>query len=221
VLDKIRGASKGTTSIEKKEWGNEYMTTDVRIDLCFKVMGTKLPVDHGFALYGALSRVLPFVHEHTGMGVKLIRGRYVGEGLLDIAPLSELVLRIPAEHIAPFLGLAGKVLDIRGSRLSIGVPVTRALIPASALHSPLVTTRNGNEQSRFESELHRKMAELDVHGNLDIGRRRTFTVHGKQVVGYEVWVSKLTAEESIVIQEEGLGGRRKMGCGFFEGMRDL
>jgi len=41
-------------------------------------------------------------------------------------------------------------------------------------------------------------------------------VHGKQVVGYPVLVSELTPEESILLQENGLGGRRKMGCGFFE-----
>jgi CRISPR/Cas system CSM-associated protein Csm4 (group 5 of RAMP superfamily) len=29
-------------------------------------------------------------------------------------------------------------------------------------------------------------------------------------------VSELTAEESIRLQEHGLGGRRKMGCGVFE-----
>ena len=30
------------------------MIPDVRVDLCFKVMGTRIPVDHGFALYGWL-----------------------------------------------------------------------------------------------------------------------------------------------------------------------
>lgn len=196
------------------------MISERKVDLCFKLMGARLPVDHGFALYGALSRVLPSVHEDDGLGIRLIRGRYVGDGMLDISPLSDLVLRIPAGRIGSFLGLAGKLLDIQGCRVSVGVPATRALIPASVLHSPLVTTRNGHDQARFETEMRHQMERMGVHGRLSTGRRRTFAVHGKQVVGYSVLLAELTAEESIAVQEHGLGGRRKMGCGFFEAWKE-
>ncbi len=189
---------------------------DAKVDLGFKVTGTELPVDHGFALYGALSRVLPFFHEEGDLGLKFIRGRYVGGGMLDISPRSELVLRVPAYRISAFLDLAGKSLDVCGHSLSVGAPITRCLVPAAVLHSPLVTTRNGNDRVRFEAELNHQMEQMGVRGKLSIGRRRTFTIHGKQVVGYEVLISELTAEESISLLGLGLGGRRKMGCGFFE-----
>lgn len=196
------------------------MISEPKVDLCFKVMGARLPVDHGFALYGALSRMLPSVHEEEGLGIRLIRGRYVGEGMLDIAPHSDLVLRLPVGRIRSFLGLAGKTLNIQGCRVSVGVPATRALIPAPVLHSPLATTRNGHDQARFEAEMRHQMEEIGAHGQLSIGRRRTFAVHGKQVVGYSVLLSELTAGESIAVQERGLGGRRKMGCGFFEAWKE-
>jgi CRISPR-associated protein Cas6 len=35
------------------------------------------------------------------------------------------------------------------------------------------------------------------------------------VVGYALRVNGLTEEGSIRLQEEGLGGRRRMGCGIF------
>ena len=35
------------------------------------------------------------------------------------------------------------------------------------------------------------------------------------MIGYALRVFGLTAEESIRLQEEGLGGRRRMGCGVF------
>ncbi len=56
---------------------------DAKLDLGFKVTGTELPVDHGFALYGALSRVLPFFHEEGDLGLKFIRGRYVGGSVIS------------------------------------------------------------------------------------------------------------------------------------------
>ena len=66
-----------------------------KVDLSYPVLGKLLSVDHGYALYGAISRVLPVIHEDREIGLKLVRGRYIGNGLLDISPASELVLRLP------------------------------------------------------------------------------------------------------------------------------
>ncbi len=192
------------------------MQSDPKVDLCFHVLGKTIPVDHGFALHGAMSRILPHFHEDQTVGIKLIRGRYIGDGMLDIFPYSELVLRLPIAGIAQYIQLAGKRLEVLGQNVSVGVPKTRALVPAVALYSHLVTTRNGNMQERFEKEIVKQMGELEIQGRFSVGERKTFQVHGKQVVGYSVLVSELNAEESVKLQEVGLGGRRKMGCGFFE-----
>jgi len=192
------------------------ISNEPKVDLCFLILGKFLPVDHGFALYGAVSRVLPIIHDDPEVGLQLMRGRYVGQGLLDISPTSELVLRLPISKVGQYLALAGTNLEVAGHSLRVGVPHTRALIPAVALYSPLVTTKNGQDQQRFEAEARRQMAKLAVKGRLTTGKRRTFQVHGKQVVGYEALVTELTAPESLLLQEQGLGGRRKMGCGFFE-----
>lgn len=192
----------------------------IKIDLCFHLRGEHLPVDHGYALYSALSRALPLLHEDPQVGVRLIRGRYIGGGILDISPHSELILRLPAPSLPPYLKLAGKTLEIFGQTLLIGVPKAKSLIPSVALAAHLVSTRNGHDQARFEAEIQKQLRNLGVNGQLIVGRRRTFEVHGKQVVGYSVMVSELTAEESITLQEAGLGGRRKMGCGFFEPWED-
>lgn len=74
------------------------MTISPKVDLVFKVSGKYLPVDHGYALYSVVSRVCPLIHEEPDIGLKLIRGRYIGDGRLDISPFSELVLRLPAER---------------------------------------------------------------------------------------------------------------------------
>ncbi len=192
------------------------MASTPKVDLAFQLTGKTLPVDHGYAVYAAISRILPRWHEEGSAGMGLIRGRYVGQGLLDISPRTELVLRVSANSIPAVLPLAGKSLDLAGHTVRVGVPSTRALVPAVALYAHLVTTKNGNDQDRFEAEVWRQLDALGVKGRLTVGERRTFGVHRKQVVGYSVLVSELTAEESIVVQENGVGGRRKMGCGFFE-----
>ncbi len=188
---------------------------EIKIDLQFQIFGRNLKVDHGYALFGAISRIIPEFHKADDIGISLIRGKYIGEGLLSISPHSQLIFRLPAGQVESYLNLAGKTLDLDGHQLRIGVPNSRSLVPATALYSHLVTTRNGQDQHRFEREITNQCRSLNCNGKLSVGKRRTFSIHGKQVVGYSVLVSELTTEESITVQEKGLGGRRKMGCGFF------
>jgi CRISPR-associated protein Cas6 len=195
------------------------MTTEMKVDLRFQVFGQSIEVDHGYTLFAAISRILPEFHEASDIGLRLIRGRYMGNGQINISPASNLVFRLPVSKLAEYINLAGKTLDLDGHQLRIGVPNSQALVPATALYSHLVTTKNGNDQKRFEEEMERQLETLDCKGKLSVGKRKTFKLHGKQVVGYSVLVSELTAEESITLQEQGLGGRRKMGCGFFEPKR--
>lgn len=187
-----------------------------KVDLCFQVLGCRIAVDHGFALYSAISRILPKFHEDEHSGLKLIRGRYCGNGYLDISPYSELVMRMPYDVISLYMALAGKTLEILGDKLYIGIPNTRALTPAAELYATLVTTKNGHEQTRFTKEITARLQDMEIDSAFRILKRRTIKIHGKQVVGYSLIVRDLTERQSITLQEQGLGGRRKMGCGFLE-----
>ena len=51
-------------------------------------------------------------------------------------------------------------------------------------------------------------------------RRRIVHIKGKKIVGYPLIVQGLTADESIRLQEQGLGGRTRIGCGFFVPYRE-
>ncbi len=192
------------------------MENNPKVDLCFSVTGRNIPVDHGFDLYSAISKIISDFHEAEGIGIKLIRGRYIGDGLLDIHPNSWLTIRLKASALPGYINLAGKTIKIKDHSIQIGVPQTRSLVAGSSLYAHLVTTRNCQDQQRFENEISRQMAELKVNGECIVGERKTFTIHDKKVVGYSMTINELSDEDSILIQEHGLGGRRKMGCGFFE-----
>src|SRR5262249_25433300 len=51
-------------------------------------------------------------------------------------------------------------------------------------------------------------------------RRMVLRIKGRRIIGYALRVSALSAEESIRLQEEGLGGRRRLGAGFFLPVKD-
>jgi CRISPR-associated protein Cas6 len=190
------------------------------IDLHFPVIGRHIPIDHGYPLYAALSRLLerpgdPWLHDSDNLGIHPIRGRYAGPGQLLLTAHSRLTLRLAAERIAAFLTLAGKTLQIGDERIHVGIPQPAILVPAANLYAHLVTTKNGQDEVRFDEEIARQLAALGIQGKPQRGPRRAFRIKEKRVVAHTLLVAELTAEESIRLQEAGLGGRRKLGCGVF------
>jgi len=202
------------------------------LDILFRVIGTEVPTDHGYALYGALSRILEteedqWMHGNPHIGLHTIRGVSLGDGRRLIGPNARLGLRLPSDLLPRSLKLAGKSLDLDGCKLRVGVSETRALVPVATLHCQIATTKNGDDPARFDAEIARQSAALGIRGKVfrvpkgSGGRddrdpsRRIVRVRGKRIVGYSVLATELTAEESIVLQGRGLGGRRRMGCGIF------
>ncbi len=185
------------------------------IDLAFKLMGTKVPVDHGYALYGAISRLVPAIHDAAQIGVHPIRGRYDGTKYLLLGPSSRLVLRMPDTAIPPFIRLAGKTIVLNGHRVTIGMPDVRILKSASTLYARLVTIKKFLEPNPFLEAARRQLAAAGITASLHLGARRTLRVKDKQVVGFEMLAAGLDADSSLKLQEVGLGGRRHMGCGIF------
>lgn len=189
------------------------------IDLSFPVKSqASLPVDHGYLLYASLCRVLPELHAVNEIGVHPLHGRQTGNRQMQLTEFSRLILRAAVDRIPSLIQLAGKELKVTERTIRVGVPQVHGLIPAPALRSRLVTTKNGDDIERFRTELLRQLSAMKVSAEaiVTITKRRTFRIKDKEIVGHEVILEGLTADESIVVQEIGLGGRRHMGCGVFD-----
>jgi CRISPR-associated protein Cas6 len=196
------------------------------IDLSFVLLGARIPIDHGYPLFSALCRVVPALHGDKRIGVHPIRGRQTAPGVLSLIEASRLRLRLPSEELAPYIALAGSELDLDGHRLRVGIPRVESLNPAASLGARLVTFRHALDPAAFEADVRRELDRMGVAGTLGfvpttrapyIGqpKRRMVRVKDRRVIGYALRVTGLTAGESLKLQEEGLGGRRRMGCGVF------
>jgi hypothetical protein len=212
------------------------------IDLSLALKGSSIPLDYGYALFGALSRIVPDIHGDRRIGVHPIRGIRRDPKRLTLVPQSRLRLRMPSDEISTYLALVGTGLDLDGSRVMIGFPrVIRGpegrgrseaavriepLRPAVEVWSRLVTLGQIREPGAFEESLRRQLAGLGVAAEPSFlpstdprGRtgpeRRVLRIKGRKVIGFPIRISGLTAEESLIVQEYGLGSRRRMGCGLF------
>ena len=197
-----------------------------------------LPADNGYLLYGAVSRILPWVHSNQDVGIHPLLGRLAGSRSIVLSWRGSLTFRLPAALIGDLLPLAGQSLRLADESLQVGTPSVRPLIPAAALSSRLVIIRGFQEPGAFLAAVHRQLEELGVRSEAQLVRRRsgnavevggkggrgewirrTLRVQGREIVGFAVEVGSLSAADSLKLQEAGLGGRRRFGCGIFVPLR--
>jgi CRISPR-associated endonuclease/helicase Cas3 len=203
------------------------------IDLLFPVVGTRLPVDHGYALYGAISRLLPALHDGSlRFGMAPVTGPHVGNGLLQVdSTQSRLRLRLSATDIPQVLPLAGKGLDVMGHRIRLGVPQIRSLQPVPSLIARTVAIKKATAPDTFLDSAQRQLDELGIGGRLRVPERlgkaghreparRVLRIKDVRIVGYSLLVEDLSESDSLKLQAEGLGGRRHLGCGLFVAARE-
>ena len=206
-----------------------------KVDLQFRLTGAIIPVDHGYPLFSAITGILPEIHGDRDIGVHPINGRLIGNRLMALTERSRLTLRIPADRISSLLALAGKTLRIAGRHIRIGVPRVRPLVPRPCLYSRLVIIKGFMEPADFLEAVTDRLRTMNVRGDPVLIRqssmsqgntgghigtrspvlRRTIRIKTKEIVGFAVLVRNLPAKDSILLQEEGVGGRRRFGCGVF------
>lgn len=206
------------------------------IDLSFRIVGNSVAYDHAYALYSALARFNAGWHEAEWLGIHPIRGLAFKDAI-RLTRFSELRLRTPTEKLPELIRLAGKRLILktysRRDQILIGIPQVLSLRASPLLRANCMTikisevenTERTPNREMFLSAAQKQLAAHKIAGNLWIdhsldpqGRersRRVLRIKHKTIIGYAVTVSNLSDEDSLRLQVEGLGGRRKFGCGLF------
>jgi CRISPR-associated protein Cas6 len=185
------------------------------VDLWFPLRGASLPSDHGYALFSALSRQVPSLHEDPRWGVHTVRGRPGGRGMILLPRGARLGVRVPFEVSAPLVALSGVSLDVGGHVVTLQPPTIAPLEPSADLSARLVTIRGYTEPETFRGAVSQQLAALGVEAEVQLGRRLVTRISERQIVGWAVRVVGLSPAASLRVQEVGLGGRRHMGCGLF------
>ena len=189
------------------------------VDLAFPVTGDQISSDHGYVVYSALSREIPKLHRAPWLSVHPISGVYLGDGTIRIPPRSSLRLRLPSDRIGDVLALSGKRLMLGDHTIRLGIPKVYLLEPAPVVRARLVTIRGFMEEKPFLEAVGRQLDSIGMDETPLVESRLVVRIQGKAVVGFGVRVENLSPEHSIRLQEQGVGGRRRMGCGIFVPVR--
>ena len=193
------------------------------IELAFPVMGKNLAIDHGYQLYSALKDRLTQLKDWNDISIKTISGKLDRHkrNEINLTARSKLLIRLPAEKIPFVYFFSGKSLTIGKHKIRLGIPEMNFLQPKSKMRSHIVIIRGYEQPDPFLIAAQNQLNELKIQGKIQLittkdgtPKRKTIKVT-QTLVGFGVEISNLSESDSIILQEKGLGGKPKMGCGVF------
>jgi len=198
------------------------------VDVLFSVDCKRLPVDHAYALSAALQQAVPWIAEGgSGVAVHTIhvagsqngweRPAHGSDQHLILSRRTRLAIRMPKERIDALVkALQGKTLNVSGHPLTVGVSKIRPLSKETTLFSRYVVSLPEDSEEAFLERTARALSDQGIRVRKALCGRTTLLGTPSGVVrARSLLLADLSQEESIRLQQTGLGSRREMGCGIF------
>lgn len=210
--------------------------SDEIVDVVFHVQGRELPCDHAWALMNAIREQLPWFGEHPHHGLHLIHpaasgnGWYSPEdsegGTMYLPRRARLTLRVPKEMVEQAASLEGSSLDIDGYQLTVGQGDVRLLSLHTTLHARHVLSgADDPTELGFLAWVSQMVNAMGIQGRKMVaGRESTITTPEGTYRTRSLLLADLRQEEALRLQQRGVGGERRLGCGVFiphKAVRDL
>jgi len=204
----------------------EFKVPDDVVDLAFRIKCPTLPLDHAYALSSGLLRELPWLAEEDHTGVHLIHGAASGNGwyrpedtsgeLLHLSRRARMRLRLPRHRLDDARELTGKKLDISGHSLEFGESEVCLLSSLATLFARYVITDEDTQEERFLEQAVEQLQAIDVPcRKLLSGITHTLAFPEGPVFTRSLMVADLEPEQSVRLQQIGIGPGRTIGCGLF------
>ena len=211
---------------DNKDSKEEYVVPDDVIDLAFRIACPTIPLDHAHALSSALLDKLPWLAEEDHAGIHLVHGATSGNGwfrpedteneLLHLSRRTRMRLRIPASRLGDARALTGQKLDIEGHSLEVGKTEVFGLSSLPTLFSRYVMTSEALDEIQFLELVAEQLKALDIPCRKMLGGiTHKMNFPAGPVFTRSLMVAELQPEQSVRLQQIGLGDGRTIGCGLF------
>ncbi len=209
---------------ERKKKDTVSWPDDV-VDLVYPIDCHYLPVDHNYALGQAVAQVLSWLPDEEGAGVHPIQVAISAHGwerpagaddLLHLSKRTRLVIRVPRHRADDAKALVGQRLDVRGQHLVVtAAPVVRPLLPNATLYSRNVALSADDEDGFLQAAADQLQRLGILVRKMLPGRIGVINTTDGPLTTRSLMVADLAAEESLRLQQHGLGSCRYFGCGLF------
>jgi len=211
---------------------NEHYTVpDDIVDVVYSIECRALPVDHAYALSQAIQRALPWFAQEDRAGLHTIHVAESGNGwmrpddpnaLLHLSRRTKLTLRLPKHRIEDAGKLTGQTLDIDGKPLRVEKSVVRPLSTITTLFSRYIVMRDGTDEDVFLQDAMALFHKMGMRPKKMLcGMEHVIATPERTIRARSLMLADLAVEESVKLQQQGLGPDRKLGCGLFIPHKDI
>lgn len=207
----------------------EFQVSEDILDLVFTIDCRELPVDHAHALGAALCEALPLLGEDQRCAIHSIHlagsqngwerpDPELGQKLI-LSRRTKLTLRVPGEHRETIeQQLCGATLNVDGHPLTIGKAKPKMLSKQGTIFARHIVLQ-GNEADDENAFLQRVVEDLRSRGirvrKALCGITQRIDTPEGPLQSRSLLLADLSAEESVRLQQQGLGSHRQLGCGIF------
>ncbi len=201
------------------------------MDAVYAISCRSLPVDHAWALSQAIQAALPWFSTDLHGGLHIIRAAESGSGwmrpegphtLLHLSQRTRLVLRLPRHRLDAAAALLGRTLDITGHALRVDRLTVRPLSRITTLISHCVLLSDCDSEADFRQAAAARLDALGIRpGEMLCGLMTMIATPESTLQTRSLMLAGLTREQSLLLQQQGLGSGRKLGCGLFIPHKDI
>ena len=215
---------------EAKE-NDRYIVPDDIVDVVFSIQCRTLPVDHSYSLSQAVAAALPWFEGEQDAGLHTIHVADSGNGwlrpddpkaLLHLSRRTKLTLRLPSQRVEDAGKLTGQTLSIDGNTMQVEKAIVKPLSAITTLFSRYIIASDGMDEMAFMREAQSLLAGMGIHPKKMLcGIERVIATPEREIHTRSLMLADLTVEESVKLQQLGLGAGRKLGCGLFIPHKDI
>ena len=195
------------------------------VDAVYGISCPSLPVDHAYALSQAIQAALPWFAEEPDSGLHLVHGAGSGSGwmrpespgdLLHLSQRVKLALRLPQSRLSDAAALIGQTLQVAGWPLRVENCFVRPLSRITTLFSRAVIFTGISEEAEFLAAARGQLEALGIRSAKTLcGLTTVIATPARKFQARSLMLADLTREQSLLLQQQGLGTERKLGCGLF------
>tara|TARA_S200000501_G_scaffold178203_1_gene167848 strand:+ start:7137 stop:7817 length:681 start_codon:yes stop_codon:yes gene_type:complete len=208
-------------------WEEDNQNSTVKIDdsivdVSFKVNCKKIAADHSYNLFEAILGEFPKIEEIDNLAIHSVYGAESGAGWerpeteIYLSKRTRFCIRTPVEHAEEFFNLDKKILKVGKYEMQLTKPTIKNLVITDTLFCRSVVVENNKNEEEFLKDIHSSLKLMGVNvKKMLCGKEHLIQTPNRALIGKTLLITDLEKDDSIKIQQLGIGIGKLFGCGIF------
>tara|TARA_B100000035_G_scaffold36558_1_gene27679 strand:- start:64 stop:741 length:678 start_codon:yes stop_codon:yes gene_type:complete len=192
-------------------------------ELLFSVDCRELPYDHAYELSSEILNLVPEIKNDKRNAIQTLHGPMSGNGWVrpdsENIPLSKrakLIMRVNKNQLNDIKSIEGKEIRLFGNTLKIGKSKVKNFLVVKDLFCRFVMSDDKSSEDDFLNKIQNELMGLNINIRKALcGRSMVISFGEKTLYTRSLMIADLSKEESLKLQEEGVGDKKLYGCGIF------